>query len=272
MSIKLSQEYLQAFFDGPEKVKLLIDENSVEDMLPTGTKHIGDDILLVNSLLSDDRIDFKNINSYESNSCAVLELDITWTTSDGGNLGHIGHNRFIGCGVYQWNKNKLQRLTDYGAIAYDKKIVDERIFQGDMKFDEPDARLKAKEIYRAFFMADSYIINQYIKTNTITSTFLHGSAANPDEKISEFIDRYNKFRYELIDFNIDFNLEINSVIQSANSCILESRITGRDGSGSSIEICECFISEWISGVMMNGRVYSVKVPSAEAVMESIERL
>ena len=44
MSIKLSQEYLQAFFDGPEKVKLLIDENSVEEMLTTGTKHIGDDI------------------------------------------------------------------------------------------------------------------------------------------------------------------------------------------------------------------------------------
>ena len=42
------------------KVKLLIDENSVEDMLTTGTKHIGDDILLVNSLLSDDKIDFKN--------------------------------------------------------------------------------------------------------------------------------------------------------------------------------------------------------------------
>ena len=62
MSIKLSQEYIQALFDA-EKVKLLIDENSVEDMLPTGTKHIGDDILLVNSLLSDDRIDFKNINS-----------------------------------------------------------------------------------------------------------------------------------------------------------------------------------------------------------------
>ena len=73
-------------------------------MLHTGVKHIGDDILLVNSIVSDDRVDIKNINSYESNSFAVLESDITWITSDGGNLDHINQNRFIDCGVHQWNK------------------------------------------------------------------------------------------------------------------------------------------------------------------------
>jgi len=269
MSVKLSQEYVRACFDNDsEKLNHFIDESSVEEMLHTGVKHIGDDINLVNLIVSDDKINLKHINYYESNSIAVFENDITWITADGGVLHHAKSERFFGCSVFQWNKGKLQRLSDYGAIPYEKNFVNQRISQRKIKYDEPDASLKAKEIYQTFFQADFSSMKNHIDTNAVISSLLHGNPVDSDEKIDKLTERCFRLRSELI----DFNLGILSLIQSENTCILESSVTGIDSSGSSIEIRECFISEWVNGLMVNGRVYSVKVPSAEDALEFIEEI
>ena len=85
-------------------------------------------------------------------------------------------------------------------------------------------------------------------------------------ELEEFKKRYQKLNIR------NKNHIIETSFASGNTNIVESKITGNEESNLPFEIRECFISEWVGNEIVNCHLYSVKVPSLEETMESINKI
>ena len=117
------------------------------------------------------------------------------------------------------------------------------------------------------------IVNNQIGSNlncfspeTSISILSHEKEAICDIELEEFKKRYQKLNIR------NKNLTIETSFASGNTSIVESKITGNEESNLPFEIRECFISEWVGNEIVNCRLYSVKVPSLEETLESINKI
>jgi len=117
------------------------------------------------------------------------------------------------------------------------------------------------------------ILNNQINSNsncfypeTSISILTHQKEAIHDIQLEEFNKRYQKLNIR------NKNHIIETSFASGNTSIVESKITGNEESNLPFEMRECFISEWVGNEIVNCRLYSVKVPSLEETMESINKI
>ena len=105
-----------------------------------------------------------------------------------------------------------------------------------------------------------------LSTNASISILLHQKEALHNVKIVDFKKRYQELNI------LNKYLSIKTSFTSGNTSIIESQITGTEESSLPFDMRECFISEWANNKMIKCRLYSVRVPCIEDVMERINKI
>ena len=272
MSIELTRRYLDACLENKEdQIRSFLNEESFEKHFETGFDNFGpDEIYLSNDVFFDciEWLDVQVINQYESKiidnaySYALLEVKSSGKFKDE-NLTFQN----LECQLFKWSHGHLLVTHKFfGNVLLGQNSIDKINAPKLSSNVEENINLNGKNAYFS-------ILNNQINSNsncfypeTSISILTHQKEAIHDIQLEEFNKRYQKLNIR------NKNHIIETSFASGNTSIVESKITGNEESNLPFEIRECFISEWVGNEIVNCRLYSVKVPSLEETMESINKI
>jgi len=271
MSIELTRRYLDATLENKEdQVRSFLNEESCETHFETGFDNFGpDEICLNNDVFFDciEWLDVQVINQYESK---IIDNAYSYALLEAKGSGKFKDENLtfqnLGCQLFKWSHDHLLVTQKFfGNVLLGQNSID-KIKAPELSSNvEENVNLNGKNAYFS-------IVNNQIGSNlncfspeTSVSILSHEKEAIHDIQLEEFKKRYQKLNIR------NKNLIIETSFASGNTSIVESKITGNEESNLPFEMRECFISEWVGNKIVNCRLYSVKVPSLEERMESIDK-